>query len=948
MLILSLHISQAAPTPLGVNGYITGPGSTGADVIITVYDGAAIDDQVTATTDGSGYYVNVSTVSDGVGIVDINVFANNTVGMTVNATAWRYNYAVAGGAIEMNLTMSTALYPTAPVNQTTINDTMPVFSWYGFNNASYTFNLLIDNDANFNLPVYRTISGIDELNHTLNSSTALVDDTYYWRIDEYIDSVYSRSAGVSVLDIDSTPPTVDSYNPGNYSWSGTTPVAAIVTTNEDSECKYDTNPGVPYATKTTTMTGVATSHNSNMTLSAQGNNIFYLQCTDTVGNTMTGEKPYFLRYDSAAPTPGTVTVEGGDYYHGSTTVNFVWSGYNDSTSGINMYYFGFTNNQGTSTSDGFGGASPGILAGAGQGSVTIYVWARDNVGNIGLAASDSIVVDSQDPVLYDWNMTPADVDAGTSGVVNVRVRVNDTTWNNSLLRIRYQYNNNGWYAYQNMTLVAGNQYSFDIPEPGTTWSSYTNDWLHYQVEGTDMLGNIVSTLRSEFIEIFNNAPVFDAISNQVIAEDQNLSIVISATDLDGDTLTFVSSHNFTFTRLTASSVLAWWVPDNNDIGSPSVEFNVTDGIDTDTTTITVDVGATNDVPILYPIGNLQAYLHKPFKHFIFGWDPDNKNANLLDNNLLIFDKTQNYRWFRMNSFFNVSNESYYGVVNFTPLLSHRGSWNMTVYVTDGTAVDSENITFTVGYCGDEDAGEEPWCDEDYESCVSCSSDCGECGDDEGKYLTIIIDPRNCLDRNFTIWTYTLWDRASCPDEGLIVEGMEVCGNISTVKLEGFLLVKNRWEKIDEYISDENGETTFVATTVGEYKLVGTKRGYPTAYEYLEIRPCIVDEEEVEKTKPKVNETEELPKEEKPKPTEPQEEKGEIIPEASTTNVIISYVVIPTILIICIVFGYYFYDRNKEKNVLILKSRIWFVTAFRKSKKWVKESWKKLKAYLGSD
>jgi hypothetical protein len=363
--------------------------------------------------------------------------------------------------------------------------------------------------------------------------------------------------------------------------------------------------------------------------------------------------------------------------------------------------------------------------------------------------------------------------------------------------------------------------------------------------------------------------------------------------------------------------------------------------------VTIDVTSENDAPVLEHVGNLYGYLHIPFSHYIYGWDPDNRNNYSLDNNLLIFDKIQAYSWFRISTFFNVSNQTYYGLINFTPLLSQEGRHNITLYVSDGTLIDTENITFVVGYCGDKDSGGDPWCDSDYESCSNCPQDCGTCTQGEDKYMTIIIDPRNCLAKNFTIWTYKLYDRATCATEGLIVNNREVCGNLSGVKLDVYRLEDRAWQKLDSYVSDSNGEITFVPDEIGEYKLVGTKSGYPTAYEYLEIGPCI---EKKKVMKVAANRTETKPEQEQPTPVKEPETppEGEVVPEASTTAIIIYYVVMPVLAIILIVLGYYYYDRQKNNVTWILKARIWAKQKRLRAESHVKRQWYRLREYLGYD
>jgi hypothetical protein len=958
ILFMQFNIVSAAKI-LGISGTLSGAGTANAEVNIYAYNAGTmvLDQSASISADALGQYATVLAISDALSNVDVYVFANNTImGVESTGSGTDLNVAVPA-AISIDFGMTTPLTLLTPTNQSQITNTTPYFSWFGFNNASYTFNLQIDNDGGFAPAIYRTISNINDLNYALNSSETLADDTYYWRINEYIDAVYSRTSVIGWFDLDSTPPTINSYNPINNSWTSTSPTNVNIVTNENSICNYDTNPGVAFGAKASNTAGATTAHTATFVLTSQGNNLFYVQCQDTIGNTMniSDEETFYLQYDNVAPSAGNVLIEGGNIYHSSTTVNFVYNNFNDSTSGINTYYYNFINNEGTNTGTN-DAASPGVLSGAAQGSNTIYVWAEDNVGNIGLATSDSIIVDTAQPVLYDWTQSPADIDESTSGGATITVRVNDTTWNNSNpLQLRYQYNSFGYSAWFNMNLVAGNQYSYVIPEPGSTWSAFLGDFLHYQVQGVDMVGLSTTTTISEFIDVFNNAPVFSNIPFQLAYEDENLSISLSATDADGDALTFSSNFNFTIVSTSNTTAIAWWVPTGDDVGVNQVNFTVSDPYTSNSQIVNVQVSSGNDAPVLSTIGDLFAYEHIPFTKYIYGSDPDNENNYTLDNDLLIFDILEPLRWFRINSFFNATNASYYGVINFTPLLSHRGEHNITLYVEDCNMLgckekDTENILFTVGYCGDEDSGGEPWCDEEYESCISCPKDCGKCSSEEDEFMAIIIDPRNCLNKNFTIWTYMLYDRASCENEGLIVQDREVCGNLSGVKVDIMLLENSQWVKVDEFISDDNGEITFSTTIKGEYKLIATKSSYPTSYEYLEIGPCHKEdiEEEIDIA---VNQSEKLPIEDKPTTTIPPDETKpttEIIPEASTFSVILWYVIIPTLLIITMVLGYYYYDKNKNKVAWLLKMRIWIRTKTKILEKKFKKQFKKIKKYLRYD
>jgi hypothetical protein len=675
------------------------------------------------------------------------------------------------------------------------------------------------------------------------------------------------------------------------------------------------------------------------------NHTWFAFIFDSSGRSATANYSQTFNTDSDAPSPGALTIDSGAAFHTtSTTLTFNWSGFSDLGSGIYRYYYNYTDESGTRAGDSVANNTfTSALTGAAQGINTVHVWAEDNVGLVGSAASDTIFVDTEAPQLLTHAKTPANLLSNWTDDVIVNITIDDLS---AYLTPRMRYNYDGtWSAWFNMTAEGGDRFSAEITQPILGWDSLIGETLLYNISLEDVHGHTSSQVYSDGISRSNYAPVLADVTNKLYNEGINYTITLVAVDLDNDSLTFnVSGGNFTFVQLTDTTAIAYWRPGNHEIGSYAVTFSVTDGTDTDNDTILVEVVSSNDYPILSEVGDIYAYEHETYLEYIYGTDPDNENNYTLDNDILIFDKLQNKRWFRIFSFFNASSSTYYGIINFTPYSGQRGKHNFTIYVTDGSLIDSENITLTVGFCGDLDKGNEPYCDTDFEDCESCPTDCGECGEDTDERLAIIIDPRNCLERNFTIWTYETWSRATCPQEGKIIEGYEVCQNLSNTKLEVFMLKFGLWEKVEEYVSDDNGEITFVPTQEGEYKLLATKRPYPSAYEYLELGPCIKKGIIIDNETIKTNKTVVPPKkDDKPKEEEPEEP---IIEEPTRINVILWYIVVPVIMILTIVISYYYYDNNKDKKAWLLKVRIWVYQNWKIFKARAKEGWERVKDYLG--
>jgi hypothetical protein len=122
-----------------------------------------------------------------------------------------------------------------------------------------------------------------------------------------------------------------------------------------------------------------------------------------------------------------------------------------------------------------------------------------------------------------------------------------------------------------------------------TWTpTNTQGGTHWVTFGvTDGQIPVTQTIAITVAEVVNNAPVLAAIGNKNVNEGSLLSFSVSATDSDGDSLTYSatglpSGANFTGQTFT-------WVPTYEQAGTYSVTFTVTDGELTDSEPITITV-----------------------------------------------------------------------------------------------------------------------------------------------------------------------------------------------------------------------------------------------------------------------------------------------------------------------------------------------------------------------
>ena len=189
----------------------------------------------------------------------------------------------------------------------------------------------------------------------------------------------------------------------------------------------------------------------------------------------------------------------------------------------------------------------------------------------------------------------------------------------------------------------------------------------------------------------NQAPVLDPIGNQAVDPDVQLAFVITATDPDGNALSFSA------TGLPAGAELVdqgdgsagfAWTPTLDQTGSYPVTFMVADDgspVANDSETITISVGAVNQPPVLAAVGSHTVYEGSPFSIQLAATDPDGDalafdvlglppSATLADAG----DGTGEFGW--------------------TPAVGDAGSYPLTVQVTDAGApalTDSEDVAVEV-------------------------------------------------------------------------------------------------------------------------------------------------------------------------------------------------------------------------------------------------------------
>lgn len=178
----------------------------------------------------------------------------------------------------------------------------------------------------------------------------------------------------------------------------------------------------------------------------------------------------------------------------------------------------------------------------------------------------------------------------------------------------------------------------------------------------------------------NHAPVISDIPDQVINEGNLLQFSVSATDSDGDILTYSASNLPEGANFDAATKTFTWTPDYDQAGTyPNIKFTVSDGSLTDEETIIITVNNTNRGPIFNPIGNKSVNEGTLLQFTISAIDPDGDTVTYSAINLPV----------------GATIDSQTGKFNWTPGYTQAGKYIVTFIASDGTLSAGETITITV-------------------------------------------------------------------------------------------------------------------------------------------------------------------------------------------------------------------------------------------------------------
>lgn len=173
----------------------------------------------------------------------------------------------------------------------------------------------------------------------------------------------------------------------------------------------------------------------------------------------------------------------------------------------------------------------------------------------------------------------------------------------------------------------------------------------------------------------NTAPVLAAIGAQSLAENAPFTLTLSATDGEGDALSFTATGMPAGATLDGATLA--WTPTFDDAGVHTVTFTVSDGQLTDSETVTLTVANVNRAPLLAAIGARTVAEDATLTVTPTGSDPDG--------DAVTFSATGLPSGATFAS----------GTLTWKPSFTQAGTYTVKFTASDGTLSASEDVTITV-------------------------------------------------------------------------------------------------------------------------------------------------------------------------------------------------------------------------------------------------------------
>ena len=466
---------------------------------------------------------------------------------------------------------------------------------------------------------------------------------------------------------------------------------------------------------------------------------------------------------------------------------------------------------------------------------------------------------------------------------------------------RYRIGSDSWSSWQALTPTTTNNYYLLVNEPTTGWQARAGENLTVELQATNNQSNTTTQQFNKEILAINQPPTIDAVADQTATEGEELTVTLTASDPDGDNLTYTTTHG-SITKITNTEADLTWTPTRTDLGLTNITVTVSDGEYEDSTWFLVNTTGVNHPPQLRAVANKTAY-----HGATINWTLTADDLNLNDN--LTFTSTPALNWQEHN---NTATTEYRASASFVALDNYRGETEFTFRVQDASgASDQTTATLTVNYCGD------GICHEN-ENATSCPQDCTQTTTQQ--YLAIEFENRICKNQTTTITVFNASDRHICFSEGRTTNGAAYCQPIGGVNVDLYeQQLGAQRTQLTTQTTNEQGEITFTPPRANRYRAIASEEGLRTAESTFTAGACLPTTDEtgtvIERERPDITAT--------PRPTTtPREERPDLTPqELNLVAIILFYILVPLLAASLIYLSTEYYQEYKDLDPRLLALRI---------------------------
>ena len=213
-----------------------------------------------------------------------------------------------------------------------------------------------------------------------------------------------------------------------------------------------------------------------------------------------------------------------------------------------------------------------------------------------------------------------------------------------------------------------------------SWVTGNDDVGSYSITVSASDGELSdSTVFAVTVNNGNRAPVISEVADQVVTAGDTMSIIVSATDADGDALTYSKVSGPSGVTVNSSTGQVSWVTGNDDVGSYSITVSASDGELSDSTVFAVTVNNGNQSPQIVVSGNTSIKYSEGLALVISVSDPDGDNVSVNIENLPV------------GALYSEANSTISWITNKEDI----GDYTITVKASDGEVEVTELVKISI-------------------------------------------------------------------------------------------------------------------------------------------------------------------------------------------------------------------------------------------------------------